>query len=77
MKLSKAGNETPTARAKLRNFDLTVEEIRILKVLEEMTRALEDIETQNIRPIRQEYFRSEIRRLEDQLEEIRENTLIR
>jgi len=42
-----------------------------------MTQSLEYIEHINIQPERQAFFRNEIRMLENQLEEIRDNTLIR
>jgi hypothetical protein len=77
MKISKSINDSPTKGGKLRNFDLSVEEIRILKAIKDMTRTLEDIERKNPSSDRLEYFRCEIRQLEDQLEEVRENTLIR
>ncbi len=41
-----------------------------------MTRSLGDIERDNTQPERLEFYRNEIKKLEDQLEEIRENTLI-
>ena len=74
---SKSGTASPAAIKKLRNFDLTVEEIRILKALSELTKALEDIERKDAKSARIEYFRSEIRQLEDQLDEVRENTLLK
>ncbi|MCP4981012.1 MAG: hypothetical protein GY935_11020 [Gammaproteobacteria bacterium] len=77
MKLSKASNESPAEKEKLRNFDLTVEEIRILKRIKELTQSLEVIDGNSAQTVREEFFRCEIRRLQDQLEEIRENTLIR
>ncbi len=77
MKISKSDKDSSARTGKLRNFDLTVEEIRILKTIKDMTQSLEDNERNNDQPVRLEYFRSEIKRLEDQLEEIRENTLIR
>jgi hypothetical protein len=77
MKISRSSNDAPTSGGKLRNFDLSVEEIRILKAIKDMTRSLEDIERKNPSSDRLEFFRSEIRQLEDQLEEVRENTLIR
>ena len=77
MNISKAEAESKKRTAKLRNFDLTVEEIRILKAIEDLTLALENIERKNDRPERLEYFRCAIRQLEDKLEEVRENTLIR
>ena len=77
MKISRTGNDAPARSGKLRNFDLSVEEIRILKAIKDMTRSLEDIERKNPSSDRLEFFRCEIRQLEDQLEEVRENTLIR
>ncbi len=77
MTVSKSGNDSPARVEKLRNFDLTVEEIRVLRAIKDMTRAIESIVGKDIQPVRLEYFRSEIRQLEDQLEEIRENTLIK
>jgi hypothetical protein len=77
MKISRVSNDAPAGSGKLRNFDLSVEEIRILKAIKDMTRSLEDIERKNPSSDRLEFFRCEIRQLEDQLEEVRENTLIR
>ncbi len=77
MKISRSSNDAPAKSGKLRNFDLSVEEIRILKAIKDMTRTLEDIERKNPSSDRLEYFRCEIRQLEDQLEEVRDNTLIR
>jgi uncharacterized coiled-coil DUF342 family protein len=77
MKISKSDKDSSARTGKLRNFDLTVEEIKILKTIKDMTKSLEDIKGKNDQPVRFEYFRSEIKRLEGQLEEIRENTLIR
>ena len=77
MKISRSINDSPTGSRKLRNFDLSVEEIRILKAIRDMTQSLENIKAKNPFPERLEYFRCEIRQLEDQLEEVRENTLIR
>lgn len=42
-----------------------------------MTLSLEDIELTDTQPERLNFFRNEIKKLEDELEEIRENTLIR
>jgi hypothetical protein len=61
MTVSKVSEDSAARVGKLRNFDLTVEEI----------------ERKNPQPARMDYYRSEIRQLEDQLEEVRENTLIR
>lgn len=77
MNVSKSDSDSQKARSKLRNFDLTVEEIRILKAIKDLTLSLENIERKDNRPERLEYFRCAIRQLEDKLEEVRENTLIR
>jgi uncharacterized coiled-coil DUF342 family protein len=77
MKVSKSIDDTPRGNGKLRNFDLSVEEIKVLKAIRDMTQALEDVKTRKTYPERLEFFRSEIRQLEDQLEEIRENTLLK
>jgi len=77
MNLSKSSNSPPKEGGKLRNFDFSVEEIRILKTIRDMTQSLKNFELKNTQPARLEIFRNEIRRLEIQLEEIRENTLIR
>ena len=76
MKVSKSIDDTPRGNRKLRNFDLSVDEIKVLKAIRDMTQALEDVKTRKTYPERLEFFRSEIRQLEDQLEEIRENTLL-
>jgi uncharacterized coiled-coil DUF342 family protein len=77
MKDSKSSNDSPKGSGNLRNFDLSVEEIRVIKAIKDLTQSLEDIEHKNIQPDRLEFFRNEIRKLEDKLEDIRENTLIR
>ena len=77
MKESKSDSNSPKKRGNLRNFDLSVEEIVIIKAIKEMTRSLEDIELTDTQPERLNFFRNEIKKLEYELEEIRENTLIR
>ena len=61
----------------LRNFDLTVDEIRVMKEIKELTNALANIQLADPQSPRAEFIRAEIERLEDTLEEIRENTLIK
>ena len=61
----------------LRNFDLTVDEIRVMKAIQELTNALANIEFTDSQSPSAEFFRAEIEKLEDTLEEIRENTLIK
>ena len=77
MKAVSAIKETPTAASKLRNFDLTVEEIRIVRAIKEMTDAFERISENNPDPARLDFYGHEIKKLEEQLDDIRENTLIR
>jgi len=77
MKVSKSTNDSPAVKGKLRNFDLSVEEIKIIKAIKDLTHSLEDIERKNPDPARMNFFRNEIGKLEEQLEEIRENTLLR
>ena len=69
--------ESPAASSKLRNFDLTVEEIRIVRAIKEMTEAFQKISESNPDPSRLDFYAQEIKKLEEQLDDIRENTLIR
>ncbi len=62
---------------KLRNFDLTVDEIKIVKIMGELVEGLEKLTFGDPLSPRAEFFRSEIDRLESKLEQIRDNTLIR
>jgi hypothetical protein len=61
----------------LRNFDLSVEEIRIVRMMKELIEGLEKLTFDDPLSPRAEFFRKEIDRLEEKLEEIRDNTLIR
>jgi hypothetical protein len=61
----------------LRNFDLTVEEIRIVRMMKELIEGLEKLTFDDPLSPRADFFRKEIERLEEKLEEIRDNTLIR
>ncbi len=63
--------------SKLRNFDLTVDEIKIVKLMEELIKGLESLEFDDPLSPRAEFFRGEIDKLEDKLEQIRDNTLIK
>ena len=53
---SKSSNDSPKEGRKLRNFDLTVEEIRMLKAIKNIIRSLEDIERKNIQSERLDFF---------------------
>jgi len=77
MKISKSSNDSQNENSGLRNFDLTVEEIRTIKAIKDMTESLEEIKDKNTHPERVVFLRKEIMRLEEQLEDIRDNTLIR
>jgi hypothetical protein len=77
MKVSTPSHEPRQNGRKLRNFDLTVEEIKIIKVIDDMKQTLKSLESANAGAERVEYFRSEIKKQELKLEEVRENTLIR
>ncbi len=77
MKALRSNTSAPATGSKLRNFDLSVEEIRIVKAIKEMTDAFEKISANNPDPARLDFYSHEIRKLEEQLDDIRENTLIR
>jgi hypothetical protein len=61
----------------LRNFNLTVEEIKIVRMMKELVEGLEKLAFDDPLSPRAEFFRKEIDKLEDKLEEIRDHTLIR
>ncbi len=63
--------------SKLRNFDLTVEEIKIVRMIDDLIDGLQKLEFDDPLSPRAEFFRKEIDKLEEKLEEIRDNTLIR
>ena len=77
MKAIQTTKEPIPLSAKLRNFDLSVEEIRIERAIREMTNAFERISANNPDPARLDFYGYEIKKLEEQLDDIRENTLIR
>lgn len=61
----------------LRNFKLSVEEIRIVKMMQQLVEGLEKLTFEDPLSPRADFFRSAIDKLEQKLEEIRDNTLIR
>jgi len=77
MKVIPSTREATPTGAKLRNFDLSVEEIRIMRAIKEMTDAFERISVNSPDPARLDFYGYEIKKLEEQLDDIRENTLIR
>ncbi len=62
---------------KFRNYSLTVDEIKIVKMINNLIEGLNDLEIKDPLSPRAEFFRKEIEALEKKLEEVRENTLIR
>lgn len=77
MKESKSDNNVAKEGGNLRNFDLSVEEIRILKAIKDIKRSIEDIERKDPNSDRLDFFRKQVSQLEEKLDEIRDNTLIR
>ena len=77
MKLIPSTKEAAPVSTKLRNFDLSVEEIRIMRAIKEMTDAFDRISVNNPDPARLDFYGYEIKKLEEKLDDIRENTLIR
>jgi|COG998Drversion2_1049125.scaffolds.fasta_scaffold1168636_1 hypothetical protein len=61
----------------LRNFNLTVEEIKIVRMMKELAAGLEKLAFDDPLSPRADFFRKEIDKLEEKLEEIRDHTLIR
>jgi hypothetical protein len=61
----------------LRNFNLTVEEIKLVRMIDELIKGLEKLEFNDPLSPRAEFFRSQIDKLDERLEEVRDNTLIR
>ena len=67
----------PKTGGNLRNFDLTVDEIKVVKTIENMTRMVQSIEQMEPDSPRVRIIRANIRTLEERLDELRDNTLIR
>jgi hypothetical protein len=61
----------------LRNFDLTVDEIKILRSINQLQSTLDNLQATDPRSPRVEFLQREISALEEKLEDIRDNTLIR
>lgn len=64
-------------KSNLRNFDLTLEEIKTVKLMDELIENLDNLETIDPLSPRADFFRREIEKLEEKLEQVRENTLIK
>ena len=63
--------------SKLRNYDLTVDEIKLVKTIDQKRDSLHNIQSKDPNSTRITYLAQEIARLEKMLEELQENTLIR
>ncbi|MCP3690461.1 MAG: hypothetical protein GY784_18825 [Gammaproteobacteria bacterium] len=61
----------------MRNFNLTLDEIKIVKMIKDLGHGLERLEFDDPLSPRAEFFRKEIEQLEQKLEAIRDNTLIK
>lgn len=61
----------------LRNFDLTVDEIKLVKTIDNMTSMVARIEQMEPHSDRVKVIRANIKRLQEQLDDLRDNTLIR
>lgn len=61
----------------LRNFNLTVEEIKLVRTIDDLIEGLGKLEIQDPLSPRADFFRREIEKLEEKLEQVRDNTLIR
>ena len=62
---------------KFRNYSLTVDEIKIVKMINNLVEGLDNLEFKDPLSPRAEFFRKEIETLEEKLEEVRSNTLIK
>jgi hypothetical protein len=63
-------------RSQLRNFDLSVDEIRIIRAIKKMTETFAGISENSPDPLRLDFYGYQIRKLQEQLDHIRKNTLI-
>ena len=61
----------------LRNFNLTVEEIKLVRTIDDLINGLEKLRIEDPLSERADFFRREIEKLEEKLEQVRDNTLIR
>ena len=77
MKVSKSTDESQKSEEKLRNFDLSVDEIKLIKAINDITESIEDMKRKNTEASRLEYFAKQLKELKEELEDLRENTLIR
>ena len=61
----------------LKNFDLSVDEIKIVRMMNELSEGLAKLVFKDPLSPRADFFRKEIEKLEEKLDDIRDQTLIR
>ncbi|MBT3203200.1 MAG: hypothetical protein HOM14_02395 [Gammaproteobacteria bacterium] len=74
MRTLNSDNDSP--KGNLRNFDLSVDEIRLIKSIDEMNVTVNRIQQLDPQSPRIKYIRLEIKNLEGRLDDLRDNTLI-
>ena len=72
----KPDHVSPKEKNRLRNFDLSVDEIKLMRSIQQMKKSVSDMEQVDPQSSRLGFYYREIKKLEKQLEELRENTLI-
>lgn len=77
MKASNPAIETKKKSGNLRNFDLSVDEIRLQRTIESMSKMVRHIEEIEPQSPRVKHIHVSIRELQERLDELRDNTLIR
>jgi len=61
----------------LRNLNLTADEIEIIKMIKELSEGLEKLDFGDPLSTKAEFLQSEIDKLEEKLDQARDNTLVR
>ena len=74
MRTLNSDNDSP--KGNLRHFDLSVDEIRLIKSIDEMNVTVNRIQQLDPQSPRIKYIRLEIKNLEGRLDDLRDNTLI-
>lgn len=64
-------------KSNLKNFDLTVDEIKLERAIRDLQTAIQKIKSTSPDSDRLGFFNSQLSKLEEQLDELREHTLIR
>lgn len=77
MNTPKTSSDLDRPTGNLRNFDLTVDEIRLMRTIDSMSKMVKNIEQLEPTSPRVQNIHTSIRKLQDQLDNLRDNTLIR